>query len=406
MKFFVFFFNILNIVFADYQSLSGYTPVSDVVMHSKIDLDLKMINDYLNLNDYNNSMYIYMNGFNSIKSSGSTRTLQGFSTSSGNKMINEWVYQLYASYYNDTNYADTFIHSIYNSNYDSVIKQELIMKGIQYQNVWMYIIHELEDAITDCIAGDLTLNDGGPHAWDEAWAFYSGSLEDGSGNGYSCYALAEKRSKNFGTESVNNELLNLYKLGSVSLIQMQCNNIIKIKNDIIKYLFIPLIQGYLKYLYKAETVKGLKDYAERYIFAKTILPIIDSCDSGVSNIVKSTINFNSLHKYSFKYIKQQLESVYSCLNITCNDIGGLLSYNNEYYLGMEPCLDLNENTLNENEVIIEGYVFPVWAIILIVVLFNLIMIVLTIGLVLSKKKYKLLKKKYDTTLTSTNFHGV
>lgn len=47
----------------------------------------------------------------------------------------------------------------------------------------MYVIHELEDAIKDCNNGDLTANDGGPHAWDEGWAFYAGSLEGSTGEG-------------------------------------------------------------------------------------------------------------------------------------------------------------------------------------------------------------------------------
>ena len=42
---------------------------------------------------------------------------------------------------------------------------------------------------------DLNANDGGPHAWDEGWAFYAGSTEgtDGSGEGFMLHQLATKR---------------------------------------------------------------------------------------------------------------------------------------------------------------------------------------------------------------------
>ncbi|CAN0536084.1 unnamed protein product, partial [Scytosiphon promiscuus] len=77
----------------------------------------------------------------------------------------------------------------------------------------MYVIHELEDALADCeeggvlssiVVADTTNNDGGVVAWDEGWAFYTGSLEgtDVGGTpdeGQMLYALAEKRCENFKT---------------------------------------------------------------------------------------------------------------------------------------------------------------------------------------------------------------
>jgi hypothetical protein len=88
-----------------------------------------------------------------------------------------------------------------------VLRGELVKKGIAYQAVWMYVLHEFEDAISDCLAGDIFSNEASnvagdsPHAWDEGWAFYAGSLEgtDGSGSGQLLHTLAEKRCKDFGT---------------------------------------------------------------------------------------------------------------------------------------------------------------------------------------------------------------
>ena len=387
--------------FADYISMSGYTPTSNVISHSKIDIDIKMIDEYLQISDYNNSMLIYMNGHNSIKSSGKFRTLSGFSTSAKNKMISEEIYQLYSTYYNDTNYSDNFIHNIYNSNLEDIIKKELILKSIQYQNVWMYIIHELEDAINDCIKGDLTLNDGGPHAWDEAWAFYTGSLQNNNKKGYSVYSLSDKRCENFGTcsNSVNKNLINLYKAGNSKLQNMKCNDVIKIKNDIIKYMIIPLIQSLLKYIYESSLNNGIgknKERAEGFIFSKTILPIIDSCNTNVANLIKNNMNLE-INKYNYINLKKNIESIYTCLNIKCEEIGGLLIYDNEYHYGMEQCENYIE--IKENELNLLTYTFPVYGIIIIVIILNISMVLIVI-LIVYRRKYKKLEVKYQSTLNN------
>lgn len=38
-----------------------------------------------------------------------------------------------------------------------------------------------------------------------------------------------------------------------------------------------------------------------------------------------------------KAVKEAFESVYSCISITCEDIGGLLESEGKYYEGAEPC---------------------------------------------------------------------
>ena len=77
-------------------------------------------------------------------------------------------------------WADTFITKDYSAISKDSGTNQLIKKGANYQAVWMYVLHELEDAIGDCKANDITANDGtptggAPHAWDEGWAFYAGS---------------------------------------------------------------------------------------------------------------------------------------------------------------------------------------------------------------------------------------
>lgn len=127
----------------------------------------------------------------------------------------------------------------------------------------MYVVHEMQDAISDCENEDIDGNYESVHAWDEAWAFYAGSLEGeevgGSGNGQMIYALAEKRCKNFGTctgdndgsdtsgiSAVNSQLLALFNEGRDLLNDGDCSSTENVKDDIVKLMIVPLVQGMLR----------------------------------------------------------------------------------------------------------------------------------------------------------------
>ena len=196
--------------------IAGYTPQTNVAPHSAIDLDMQEVANAASGGDFAQAMFVYENGGggkctdaaiaaavsgdacfgkttddaagNSVKGSGSIRTLQGFATSGAAKMANEVWWPVYSAYWGDPNYADTFVQDAYaSSTLDSAMQTQLIKKGVAYQADWMYVLHEFEDAYADCKAGDIWANDASnaagaaPHAWDEGWAFYAGSLEgDGS----------------------------------------------------------------------------------------------------------------------------------------------------------------------------------------------------------------------------------
>ena len=111
------------------------------------------------------------------------------------------------------------------------------------------------DRISRC--ADLSANDGGPHAWDEGWAFYTGSIEGtdvgGSADGgQMVYALAEKRCENFGTcdadgvSAVNTELLELWHVGQDHLLAGDCDQAAGVVSDIVPHMAVPLIQGVLR----------------------------------------------------------------------------------------------------------------------------------------------------------------
>merc|ERR1719271_271399 len=148
------------------------------------------------------------------------------------------------------------------------MRAQVAKKGIAYQAVWMYVLHEFEDAIADCLAGDIYDNEASnaagdsPHAWDEGWAFYAGSLEgtDGSGSGQMIHQLAEKRCKDFGTCTdgrdgnalANLNALKFAELGRDEILMSNCHGADLQYHAIVDQMTVPLIQGMLKYAFKAD----------------------------------------------------------------------------------------------------------------------------------------------------------
>merc|ERR1719321_377790 len=379
--------------------IAGYVPATDVVPHSKVDLDMKEISDAIsNSFDFDQAKLVYMNGGgglctatdiayassfdpckdktindakgNSVKGSGAIRTLQGFATSGAAKMSSEKWWNVYKNYWDDDNYADTYAMAALDgtgvmAGKSDVMRGELVKKGIAYQAVWMYVLHEFEDAIGDCLSGNIFDNDAhnaagdSPHAWDEGWAFYAGSLEgtDGSGSGQMIHTLAEKRCKDFGTccdgitggAKSNAKALLKTRAGRNKILSGDCFTVVKDYDAIVDQMTVPLIQGMLKYAFKADPANTLgsctggscdKEWAEGWAFAAAVLPRLHYCSYEVAETVRSNLDVNSATpmKDGFAEIKAMVETLYPCLGITCKDVGAFQT-SAGVYAGAEACAD-------------------------------------------------------------------
>jgi len=459
-----------------YDMIAGYEPTSDVSEHTKIDLDLEQMVDYLSDGDFTNAQDVYENGANSggyasftisstngglasavtagtaitvtqaspgntdatgyIKSaaaSGDTtlkvyytstciargtnadttgcfdllgdltitatsgdvtvaladlsvveakyRTLQGFSTAANAKMSDQVFYQDFEVYYrtqvsqngyDEGAYGDMMVTQALNtpSTNKSDAKfygltsndgrVEIAKKGTAYMNVWMYVVREMEDAVDDCDASNLARNDDYVKAWDEAVAFYVGSLEgdDGTGSGNLLYALADKRCSNFGTcndddsqtSHVNEQVMALFDTGKAQMLSGECSGLIGTKDSIVELMTVPLVQGTLRYAYKLAYLSGGdKELAEGYAFAAAVLPRLAVCDPVAAALVAKNLLVNGSTSSGSMYdqpwvmaddfaaLKAEFEENYACLGFTCDDVGGLLKTDGSYYSGAEPC---------------------------------------------------------------------
>jgi len=295
------------------------------------------------------------------------RTIKGFSTAVQGKMIEgcpgcpyrDAAY--FKNYYGDSNYADKWVTAALTggqtsfasgrgdadfSKYGLEGRGECAKKGTAYMNIFMYVIREFEDALDDCKEQCIKCNDDPVHAWDEGVAFYSGSLEgeDGVPSGKLLHQLADKRCGNFKTcledsttAKVNDELFQLFNVGQGQLLVGNCKGARETKDKIVDIMYIPLIQGTLRYAYKVDKLQGgEKEKAEGAVFAAAVLPRIYAADEEAANTIYNNMKVDA-SSTEFKPVKDAFESVYGDLNINCDDIGGLLDKEGNYYEGMEPC---------------------------------------------------------------------
>jgi len=292
------------------------------------------------------------------------RTLKGFSTSVQSKMIVcdpgcPFVdAEMFADYYGRPDYGDHWVESAFNGEKTSFVngdadftkfgftgKTESIKKGTVYLNVFMYVIREFEDAIVDCRTecATETCNDApGVHAWDEGVAFYAGSEEgqegdNGGSKGMFLHQLADKRCENFGTcnadglATVNVELYKLFDQGQAQINTGQCGEGRKTLKKITSLMYVPLIQGTLRYAYKVEQAykkepgSAEKEQAEGAVFAASILPRIHNVTVTGAKTIYDNMMIGGASETDFSVVKTTLESTYDELGITCDMVGGLLA---------------------------------------------------------------------------------
>jgi len=299
------------------------------------------------------------------------RTIQGFSTSAQSKMAEcancpYPMYEKYYNYYGQYDYAnqivlaafagsqtnfDNFNNDFSTYSYDG--KEQVIKKATAFIVIWMYVIRELEDALDDCREACTieNCNDDPVHAWDEAVAFYTGSLEgtDGSGSGKLAYALADKRCANFktcgdlgntsnGSSKVNIDMFRYFNIGQAKLAKGECNSAREEKDKIEKLMLIPLIQGTLRYAYKTDNDPySEKAEAEGVVFALSIVPAIHACDPAAASVITENMKAGQYGTASFADVKAAFESTYDCLGIDGAMVGGLYdAATGSYFAGAEP----------------------------------------------------------------------
>jgi hypothetical protein len=312
----------------DYDSISGYKPASDVTTHALVVKDVGEINAlFTDPYDYSAINAIYTDGKNSVKSSGSVRTIKGAASAERS----EDIWDDYVAYYGDANWLDTFVSSAidgtgpFAGESDGVRKQG-IQKGIQNQVMIAWAIHELVAALAKADDGNFDAEKGAPHNWDEAWAFYAG-VEPGSGP----FGTAEKRGGNFGTgTAVNDAILKAMDDGRDALLAGDVAGAQAASDEIIRQIQITYIQASIRYASKmtgdlesGDAEKARIHQAEGWAFFRVIAPMIYAVDPSAAAAIDGIYNLSNEPSDPGSIVIDALESTYSALGISPSEVGTL-----------------------------------------------------------------------------------
>ena len=330
---------------------------------ARIDLDMAEILTELTDGDLAGAMAKYRGGTNGVQ------TLASLSKPGASSMASDTWWPVYKAYWSSNNdYADTFVEDAYAGSLPDGMKKELIKKGIAYQGVWMYAAHLFDKGMRECVTKD----------WDRGVAHYIGELEGGTergatiaSTGHLLYNLAQKRCADFGTcatgtdsstlADANKRVMNEHAvLGRDLLIQQKCTDarLATSFNSIISQMTVPLVQGMLKYAWKADPVQSggscasdagkaeaavssacAKSWAEGWAFAAAVLPQVHKCDASAATKIKENLDIESTAgpmTGGVKAVKDAIESVYDCLGISCTDVGAYQA-SGTVFSGMSAC---------------------------------------------------------------------
>ena len=341
-----------------YPLLKQYQPHDDVTFEARIDLDVEEILAKLPSDgaaDFTGAMAIYTSG----GGNGAAATLESLATPGATMESDTW-YPVYKTYWgSQIHYADDFVKNT--DTLPDAMRKELIKKGSVYQGVWMQVVHNLDKGKRTCDSD----------FWDKGMAYYLGSLEgeyatsaDYASTGNLLYALAQKRCAEFGTcatttdsstvAAVNKKVQSAggfgYQGRDLLYHQAGCNdaNLDLAFKGMVSQMTVPLVQGMLKYAWKADPVKGdscdgqagndaatvatndgstgdcAKSWAEGWAFAAAVLPQVHKCDATAATTIRANLDVASTTgpmKDGVAAVKTAIESVYDCLGISCTDVG-------------------------------------------------------------------------------------
>ena len=230
-------------------------------------------------------------------------------------------------------------------------------------NIWMAVIGKMEESAVQCqndCGNECT--DLSVHLWDTAVAFYVGSLagESGTAKGNLMYDLADRMCKAFrtcgqaslgesGTSYVNIEAMSEFSRGQAFAAGRQCDELILSKERIVRLMTVPLVQAtirsaYFRGIHPAATEEdGEIDEAMGATYAATILPLVHACDPNDAEIIYTNMRLtpNVDLAVDFRAVKTALEHSYSCMGLTCKQVGGVWE-KTQYGTSAAPCGGTND----------------------------------------------------------------
>merc|ERR1712157_310558 len=319
----------------------GYTPRTHVRDHAKVDLDILQVKILMALSANDTAYDIYSIGKNSILNDGAYMSIKHMASS--NNRVKVPRYYQFASFYNDTNYADVMITMVfrnsgrYNKLYDYKMRTEAVFDMMVTQAVYMYAMECFWWALDACNTKKRQVA-----KYDEGVAFLIGSIEGPSigfsdvDDGVMLYNIANKHCAQFGvcddTYGVSKlafALMTQLNMGKSAIQDMHCQRAEKHIIIIADMVLLPIFQSIVKYSLASEDYPPNSldpNLAKGEAAALALLPIIDF----YNEVDAITVAFNMILEKDVKPVKDGAHQVAKALEHTVQKLKLNCTYMGNY----------------------------------------------------------------------------
>ena len=220
-------------------------------------------------------------------------------------------------------YANTLVNDLFALNVAHIETEAAIIL-----NVWMAIVHELENIKRACKTQNTDAMNG---SIDIAAALWIGAdqPEGASDAGNMLYNLAEVGGERFN-QANGEALANTKVLDAMNDIQQKiasgtCANgdqgYIEMRstiNQLVGHMTIPLVQILIHHV-QQQPADGGANFIELY--ALSFLPRVEACDPTAYKKLFTMMVRNTLKEADKAEAIGTLQSIYDCIGVTCEDIG-------------------------------------------------------------------------------------
>lgn len=223
-------------------------------------------------------------------------------------------------------YADTLVNDLFALNVKHIETEAAIIL-----NVWMEIVHALEDVLRACKAKDA---DSMNASLDQAAALWIGADQPEGVNdaGNLMYNLAQIGGERFNQAS-GESASNVKVLDGMNDIQQKISDgtcsgdagyapMRAAINQVVGHMTIPLMQILIHHI-RQQPADGGANFIELY--ALSFLPRVEACNPTAYKKLLTLLVRNTLKEDDKDEAIGTLQSIYNCLGFSCEDIGSYQS---------------------------------------------------------------------------------
>jgi hypothetical protein len=320
-------------------------------------------------------LYQYSYTYDVFADTYNKRTIRSLSTEIDMSFGTSEHWNKFTTYYDTDDYADQWIQAALDaestmflngnanfSTYEPRSRTDALRVAAKLMNIFMYVIRMMEFAQVRCkvscgSSSGVRCDDTPVRAWDQAVAFYSGSLEgdNGEGDGILLYDLADRMCAQFktcsatgdmdkGTAYVNMEIMKLFSIGQFHLLRRECSQAEAIKEQIVNLMTVPIIQANLLSAHVRNYTLAFEE-VKSSTYAASILPIIHHCNHADAETIYSNLGLMQADlTVDVVSVKTAFEQNYGCMGVTCKMVGGV--WEGSFYGTYSTPCDYQESTTN------------------------------------------------------------